>query len=169
MQEITAIVQKMELRSSAFEYSAVIPSLYTCEGRHYNPPLAWSRVPAAAKSLVLICSDPDAPTGEWIHWIAFNIPITVTSIPEHAVMSKLSKEIVEGTTSFGKTGYDGPCPQTGAHRYIFTLYAVDVPTLHDKEGNALTARAGVEDVRAAIQGHVVQETKLIGRYKRTKS
>lgn len=143
----------MQLTSSAFEHNGLIPKEYTCQGRNVNPPLAISEVPAEAKSLVLVLTDPDAPRGTFIHWTVWNIDPTTTEIAEDSVPAGA----VEGATSKGEPGYIGPCPPDGEHRYRFLLIALDTvldlpPTTTD------------DQLQAAGSGHVVERTELVGRY-----
>jgi Raf kinase inhibitor-like YbhB/YbcL family protein len=154
---------RIVLQSPAFSLGRSIPSRYTCDGANINPPLAWSGVPSSAQSLVLICEDPDAPKGTWIHWIVFNIPATVHSLSEKILVSQVGG--IEGTTSFGKTGYGGPCPPSGIHHYYFKIYAVDVAELKDTQGNKLSSSAKVGDVKKAMQGHLVASGELMGIYR----
>jgi Raf kinase inhibitor-like YbhB/YbcL family protein len=122
--------QEMQISSSAFKLGEPIPAKYTCDGSNVSPPVSWSHIPAATKSLVLICADPDAPMGTFVHWIVFNIDASIRSFNENEVPSGC----VQGENDFGKIGYGGPCPPTGpAHRYFFKLYALP-KTLNLKEG-----------------------------------
>jgi hypothetical protein len=145
----------MQLTSTAFTHSASIPSKYTCDGENVNPPLAVSGVPAGAQSLVLIVDDPDAPRGDWVHWTIWNIAPTTSDIAEHSV----PRRAVEGTTDFGNTGYGGPCPPSGTHRYQFKLSAIDT-TL------SLDSSARKADIERVAEGHVLAQTTLIGLYSR---
>ena len=149
----------MKLTSSGFVEGGMIPVKYTCDGDDFSPPLAWSDVPASAKTLALICDDPDAPAGTWVHWVALNLPPTPGGLPEGIKAEKqLSGGGIQGTNSWRRIGYGGPCPPSGTHRYYFKLYALDVTlTL----SNSATAR----DIQAAIKGHVLAEGQLMGRYK----
>lgn len=145
----------MKLTSSAFEPNQKIPNQYTCDSENINPPLQIAEVPQNAKSLVLIMDDPDAPAGIWVHWTVWNIDPQTNEIPENSVPANA----IEGVTSFGNTGYGGPCPPSGEHRYFFKLYALD-KTL---ELSANTTKAQLEQ---AIQGHVLDSVELIGLYSR---
>ena len=149
--------EKMELKSSVFEKNGRIPSKYTCDGENVNPPLIISEVPDNAKSLVLIMDDPDAlkPAGKvWDHWIVFNIPVETKEVLENTEL-----EGVQGMTSFGKVGYGGPCPPDAEHRYFFKLYALDIK-LDLSQGSEKT------EVEEAMQGHIIEQTELVGRYER---
>ncbi len=161
----------LKLTSPAFTEGGTIPKAYTCDGADKSPPLQWSGIPEAARSLVLICDDPDAPAGTWSHWVVFNLPPDVTSLeegiaaeltaapePPPAVKQAL-RATMQGKNDFGKIGYGGPCPPSGTHRYVFRLYAVD---------RSLDVPAGATraEVLRAIEGHVVAEGKLTGKYAR---
>ncbi|MBI2426304.1 MAG: YbhB/YbcL family Raf kinase inhibitor-like protein [Candidatus Kerfeldbacteria bacterium] len=147
----------MKLISSAFEHNQTIPSTYTCDGRDVNPPLAIADVPANTKSLALIVDDPDAPAGTWVHWVVWNIDPHITEITENSVPSGAT----EGTTSFGKTGYGGPCPPSGTHRYFFKLAALD-------RALELSFNATAADLEHAMDGHVLASAERMGVYARTR-
>lgn len=152
----------LTLHSSAFDNGAAIPSLYTCEGEDISPPLAWAGVPETARSLVLIVDDPDAPDPKapktiWVHWVLYNIPPDVAVLPQGVMSEKLPPGALEGLNDWNRTGYGGPCPPIGRHRYFHKLYALDTVL---EEMNAVT-KAQVE---AAMRGHVIAETELIGTY-----
>lgn len=150
----------MKLTSSAFVEGGMIPRKYTCDGEDISPPLAWSDMPAGTQSLALICDDPDAPVGVWVHWVVFNLPPTLASLTEGIRAEKqLPGGGLQGTNSWKRIGYGGPCPPGGTHRYYFKLYALDTVL---SLGNQATAR----DVMAAIKGHVLAEAQTMGRYKR---
>lgn len=151
----------MKITSSAFVEGASIPLKYTCDGEDVSPPLAWSDVPAGVKSLALICDDPDAPVGTWVHWVLFDLPPTLASLPEGVLASKEAAGGTHGTNSWRRPGYGGPCPPSGTHRYFFKLYALDA-TL------GLDNRATAKDVLTAMQGHVLAQAQLMGRYRRTR-
>lgn len=155
-----ASASAFELKSAAFTEGGMIPPLYTCQGKDISPPLTWSGVPAGTKSLALICDDPDAPIGTWVHWVYYNIPPTLTSLPE--AMPKTEKPAtggIHGESSFGDFGYGGPCPPWGTHRYYFRLYALD--TLLN-----LKPKAEKKDVMKAMEGHILGTAELMGRYKK---
>lgn len=151
----------MQLTSTAFQEGASIPAKYTCDGQDVSPPLAWSGVPDGAKSLALICDDPDAPGGTWVHWVLYNLPATVTELAEKVPTSEvLPNGARQGITDFKRTGYGGPCPPRGRpHRYYFKLYALDVEL-------QLKPRATKKDVVSAMQGHVLSEGQLMATYQR---
>ncbi len=120
----------LTIQSTAFNHNAEIPTRYTCEGDDVAPPLQWQGIPEAARSLVLIVDDPDAPDPEapkmtWVHWVLFNIPVDATGLPEAAASSDLPTGTEEGLNDWGRTGYGGPCPPIGRHRYFHKLYALD--------------------------------------------
>lgn len=163
------------LRSSAFKDGGVIPTTFTCDGSDRSPPLEWSGVPASARSLALICDDPDAPRGTWSHWVVFNLPAQATALEQSVPAGqRISPAFVEGLESpdenslagmqgrndFGKTAYGGPCPPGGSHRYFFRLYALDT-TL------GLESDVTRPQVLKAITGHIVGEGRLMGTYART--
>lgn len=145
----------MELSSPAFIHNATLSSKYTCDGENRSPPLQISGVPSGAKSLALIHDDPDAPMGTWVHWLLWNIDPKTRDIPEGSV----PPGAIEGTTSFRKTGYGGPCPPSGTHRYFFKLYALDA--LLDLPPSANKAK-----LEKALKGHTLAQAELIGLYSR---
>lgn len=144
----------MYLTSSAFSSQARIPTRYTCDGEDLSPPLTIDGIPEGTAALVLIVDDPDAPGDVWDHWVAYDIP------PERLIPEGVSNLGTGGRNSWGRTGYGGPCPPPGgSHRYIFSIYAIDT-TLGLCEGVDKAA------VLNAIQGHILDEAELIGRYSR---
>ena len=156
----------LEIKSPAFAHNGPIPREHTCEGRDSAPPLEWTGVPAAAKSLALIVDDPDAPDPKapkmtWVHWVLYNLPPTATSLPAGATKASLPPGTREANNDWGKPGWRGPCPPIGRHRYFFKLYALDV---------VLPEIAGADKAKleAAMKGHVVAEGQLIGTYEKTK-
>lgn len=150
----------LELRSAAFAEGGSIPSQYTCDGKNVSPPLAWSGIPPAAKSLALVCDDPDAPAGVWVHWVVYGLPPSTSALPEGVpARDEIGGGGRQGKNDFRKIGYGGPCPPSGTHRYVFTLSALDSKL-------DLPAGATKQDLLAAIRGHVLAETKLIGKYSR---
>jgi len=146
----------MKITSSAFQEGGNIPSKFTCDGSDTSPPLQITGVPSEAKSLVLIADDPDAPSGLFTHWLIWNIPPQTNSISEGS-----APKGVPGTNDFGKSGYKGPCPPPGTHRYSFKIYALD---------RELDLRGGAKrsQLDAAMKGHVVAQGVLVGRYARKK-
>jgi Raf kinase inhibitor-like YbhB/YbcL family protein len=154
------------LTSTAFAALGAIPTLHTCEGRDVSPPLAWTGVPVTAKSLVLIVDDPDAPDPKapkmtWVHWVLYNLPPTTTGLAEGVAASALPAGTREGKNDWKRTGYGGPCPPIGRHRYFHKLYALDV-LLAD------LAPATKADVEAAMKGHVLAQAELVGTYQKQK-
>ena len=145
----------MKISSPTFEANQMIPSKYTCDGENINPPLQIADVPSAAKSLVLISDDPDAPMGTWVHWTAWNISPETKEIGENSAPIGA----VEGITSFGNKGYGGPCPPSGTHRYFFKLYALDAML-------DLSAGTTKSQLESEIAKHELARTELIGTYKK---
>lgn len=152
----------MKLESPAFENGEMIPAKYTCDGENIVPPFEISDVPENAKSLAIVCDDPDSPSGTWVHWATWNISPSTAGIPEGEAFTGVSGEsVVEGETSFGSRGYGGPCPGSGTHRYFFKLYALDAIL-------PLSENSKKQDLEAAMQGHVLAEAELMGTYSRRK-
>ena len=156
----------LALSSPAFAPGGAIPALFTCEGRDVSPPLDWTGVPASAKSLVLIVDDPDAPDPKapkmtWVHWVLYNLSPTARGLPEAVASKDLPPGTREGTNDWKRTGYGGPCPPIGRHRYFHKLYAIDT-VLPD-----LGAAPKVQ-VETALKGHVVAHTELMGTYEKSK-
>jgi Raf kinase inhibitor-like YbhB/YbcL family protein len=158
----------IQLRSPVFSDGGMIPKAFTCDGSDRSPPLEWSGVPTSARSLALICDDPDAPMGTWSHWVVFNLPPEVKTlkegIPADETISvskgtESSGKARQGRNDFKKIGYGGPCPPSGTHRYFFRLYALDA-------GLELSSTATRAEVLKAIQGHILAEGRLIGKYQR---
>ncbi len=146
----------LTVTSTAFKEGGMIPGKYTCDERDLSPQIAWSGVPVEAKSIALICDDPDAPAGTWVHWVVFNIPATVKELAEGASMPSGAKQ---GINDFRKLPYGGPCPPGGTHRYFFKVYALDT-ILALKEG------ATKGELLKAMEGHVLAQGQLMGKYKR---
>lgn len=154
-------VTKIELRSSAFRNSEMIPAEYTCDGADISPSLEWTGVPAGTKSLVLISDDPDAPAGDWVHWVLYDLPPGLTGLaPGIPAADRIPGGGVQGRTDFGKVGYGGPCPPGGIHRYFFKLYALNTVL-------NLAPGATKKQVEKTMQGHVLASGELMGRYQRT--
>jgi Raf kinase inhibitor-like YbhB/YbcL family protein len=154
----------LSLKSAAFANDGPIPQRYTCDGAGVSPPLEWQGVPTDAKSLALIVEDPDAPDPAepkttWVHWILYNIPSTISGLPEDLVHHHMPSGILEGLSDWNKTGYGGPCPPIGNHRYLHRLYALNemLPDLRRPRKSVLAQ---------AMQGKVVAEAVLVGRYAR---
>lgn len=152
----------LTLTSSAFPPEGEIPKLYTGEGRDISPPLSWTGIPAAAKSLVLIVDDPDAPDPKaprrtWVHWLLYNLPVTLSGL--HEAEPTLPAGTLEGINDWHRTGYGGPNPPIGRHRYFHKLYALDVvlPDLNHPTKLKL---------EQSITGHILAEAQLIGTYQK---
>jgi Raf kinase inhibitor-like YbhB/YbcL family protein len=152
----------IRLESSAFKEGETIPKVYTCDGTDTSPPLEWSGVPEAARSLSLIVEDPDAPVGTFTHWVLFNLPSDLKGLsegipPEGEVkLTPGGATARQGKNDFGKFGYGGPCPPSGTHRYLFLLYALD--TRPDLKPGA-TRQQLLHD----LKGHILAEGRLRGR------
>ena len=156
-----AVVTAFEIKSSSFENGQRIPALYTCSGKDMSPPLTWADVPQGTKSLLLICDDPDAPAGTWVHWVIYAIPPETKGFEENVPPRKtLSNHSMQGRNDFQRIGYGGPCPPPGLpHRYFFKLYALDA-TLEAEPG--LTK----SQVLKAMEGHILGKTELMGKFGR---
>jgi Raf kinase inhibitor-like YbhB/YbcL family protein len=153
---------QLHLNSTAFREGETIPQRHTGDGKDLSPALTWADVPEGTRSLALICDDPDAPRGTWVHWILFNLPADVRELPEGVPADKiLPTGARQGKNDFGKIGYGGPAPPRGhgAHRYFFKLYALDT---------SLDLQPGVTkaQVEAAMKGHILAEGQLMGKYAR---
>lgn len=150
----------MKLTSSAFAEGGRIPPQHTCDGADVSPALEWSGAPEATKSFALICEDPDAPAGDWVHWTVYDLPPTSTGLPEGVPSTDdIPGGGRQGRNDFRRIGYGGPCPPGGTHRYVFALYALDRML-------RLSGGAAKKEVRAAIRGHVLAEGRLTGKYSR---
>lgn len=150
----------IQLISEAFSEGAMIPTRYTCDGEDVSPPLSWTELPPETGSFALICEDPDAPVGTWDHWVLFNIPASATGLPEAvSATATLDDGSVHGNNSWGRLGYGGPCPPGGTHRYIFSLFALDIK-LDLKSG------ATKSGLLKAMEGHILARTRLMGKYRR---
>jgi len=151
----------MSLQSSAFESGNPIPIANTCDAQDESPPLRWGEPPAGTRSFVLICDDPDAPHGTWVHWVLFNLPGETRSLAAAVTpREELESGAKQGRNDFGRLGYGGPCPPKGKpHRYSFRIYALDAP---------LALEAGVTKgaVVKAMEGHVLAAGELMGTYQR---
>jgi len=156
----------MTLTSTAFRAGDAIPSAHTCEGADTSPALAWSGLPAGVKTLVLIVDDPDAPDPKaprttWVHWVLYDMPATARGLGEGAARGGLPAGTREGTNDWKRTGYGGPCPPVGRHRYFHKLYALD-QALGDLQ---TPTKAQVEK---AMEGHILERVELVGTYQKTK-
>ncbi|QEM70192.1 YbhB/YbcL family Raf kinase inhibitor-like protein [Geobacter sp. FeAm09] len=148
-------METLTVSSPGFNQGEAIPARHTCDGEDTSPALVIGKVPPATRSLALVMDDPDAPMGTWVHWVVWNIPPQTREIPAHALPSQAS----EGKNDWHRTGYGGPCPPTGTHRYFFRVYALDT-VLH--LGNSTTKG----ELERAMQGHVLAKGELMGTYKR---
>ena len=149
------------LSSSAFKNGASIPARHTCDGADASPPLAWSGAPAGTRTFALICDDPDAPVGTWVHWVLWNLPAPTTSLPEAVEKSQgLPAGTQQGTNDFRHSHYGGPCPPKGKpHRYFFKLYALDAEL-------ALKPGAEKKALLKAMDGHILAQAEWVGIYQR---
>lgn len=156
------------LTSAAFDDDGMITQIYTCDGQDISPPLSWEGAPEGTATLALIVDDPDAPIGTFVHWVIYNIPVDVTSLPEALPNEPASLDSVrpdlagvrQGKNGFSNTGYGGPCPPSGTHRYLFKLYALDTELGLD------AADADKQTLLNAMEGHALAQTTLTGRYQR---
>jgi hypothetical protein len=149
-----------ELTSSAFAPGEPIPRRYTCDGEDISPPLGWGEPPAGTQSFALMCDDPDAPAGTWVHWVLYDLPAGARGLPEAVPPdAELADGGRHGENSWGRLGYGGPCPPSGTHRYFFRLYALDTAL-------GLGAGASKEQLLQAMEGHVLAQAELMGTYTR---
>ncbi|MCK4951831.1 MAG: YbhB/YbcL family Raf kinase inhibitor-like protein [Gammaproteobacteria bacterium] len=154
----------LHITSSAFNHGEPIPTRYTCQGDDVSPPLSWEGVPNAARSLVLIVDDPDAPDPmapkmTWVHWVLYNIPLGTTGLSEHMTSATLPPGTKEGLNDWKRSGYGGACPPIGRHRYFHKLYALDtvLADLHTP------TKATLE---AAMRGHVIAQAEMVGTFQK---
>jgi Raf kinase inhibitor-like YbhB/YbcL family protein len=149
-----------ELTSTAFAHEEPIPQKYTCDGQDISPPLQWSDPPQGTQSLALICDDPDAPVGTWVHWVLYNLPAEARALPEAVPpQGELPDGSRHGQNSWRRLDYGGPCPPSGTHRYFFKLYALD--TILDLE-----VGEGKKQILQAMEGHILAQAELMGVYSR---
>ena len=156
----------LSVRSPSFASQGAIPSKHSCQGDDVAPALAWSDRPAGTKSFALVVDDPDAPDPRapkmtWVHWVLYNIPATSAALPEGARAASLPPGTLEGINDWKSTGYQGPCPPIGRHRYFFKLYALDVALADLRE----PSKAALEK---AMQGHIIAEAQLVGTYEKAR-
>ncbi len=156
----------MQLTSPAFQHNGAIPARFTCDGDNSSPALHWQDLPAGARSLALIVDDPDAPDPRaprmtWVHWVLYNIPVDTAGLPEAVVANALPAGTREGANDWKRTGYGGPCPPIGRHRYFHKLYALDtvLPDLGKPTKAAL---------EKAMQGYMLAQAELLGTYQRSR-
>jgi Raf kinase inhibitor-like YbhB/YbcL family protein len=155
----------LSLASAAFHAGGEIPRRFTCEGDDVSPPLAWSGIPPGTKSLALVMDDPDAPDPKhpkvvWVHWVLYDIPPGTNGLPEALAPGALPSGTREGRNSWHRTGYGGPCPPIGRHRYFHKLYALDTALSDLGEPDA----AALEH---AMRGHVLAHAELVGTYRKS--
>jgi len=151
---------EIKITSSAFEDGGLIPAKYTCDGADVSPPLQWDTVPEGTRSIALICDDPDAPMGTWVHWVLFNLPSDAKELVENIPSDKILPDGArQGLSDFGRVGYGGPCPPGGTHRYFFKIYALDTEV-------GLQAGADKRRLLKTMEGHILSQGQLIGKYKR---
>lgn len=145
----------MKITSPVFENNMSIPARYTCDGENISPPLCFKEIPPNTNSLVLIVDDPDAPSGDFVHWIVWNIDPSIRDVFE----GNVPNQGVEGMTGFSENGWGGPCPPSGVHHYHFKLYALDILLLLQSSPKKI-------DIEKAMNGHILAEAVLIGLYER---
>lgn len=152
---------KINIISATFPDSGMIPLKYTCDGDDISPPLSWSSVPEGTASFALICDDPDAPVGTWVHWVMYDIPKETRYLAEAFTdKAELEDGTKQGINDFRRTGYGGPCPPGGTHRYFFRIFALDI-LLNKKPGMTKF------QLLKSIEGHILGEGILMGKYKRS--
>jgi Raf kinase inhibitor-like YbhB/YbcL family protein len=159
-------IMALTITSSAFTHNGTIPARYTCDDRDAAPPISWSGAPSGTQSFALIVDDPDAPDPKapkmtWVHWVLYNIPASATGLPEGTTSRELPPGTKEGVNDWKRTGYGGPCPPVGRHRYFFKLYALD--TMLPDLGQPTKAK-----LESAMEGHVLARAELVGTYERSK-
>ena len=148
-----------QVTSEVFALGKTIPPKYTGEGEDRSPPLTWGGVPEGTRAFAVIVSDPDAPAGTWHHWVLYNIPASATGLPQGVSPEQLPPGTQQAFSDFGRTGYGGPCPPIGRHRYFHKLYALDV-VLAD------LANPRKQDMEKAMKGHILEQAVLIGTYQK---
>jgi Raf kinase inhibitor-like YbhB/YbcL family protein len=151
---------RFDLNSPVFSQAEAISPRHSCDGEDISPPLQWGDPPAGTQSLVLICDDPDAPGGTWVHWLLYNIPADSRALDENVAPEEtLPDGSRQGKNSWGRTSYGGPCPPSGTHRYFFRLYALDTVL-------ELPTRVDKESLLEAMEGHILGQAELMGTYTR---
>ncbi len=151
---------EIKITSAAFVEGGMIPRKYTCDGEDISPPLAWTGVPDGSKTIALISDDPDAPMGTWVHWVLFNLPATEKGLSGAVPPDKeLKNGAKQGRNDFRRIGYGGPCPPGGTHRYFFKVYALDAVL-------NLPAGATKAELLKAMEGHILAQGQLMGKYRR---
>jgi Raf kinase inhibitor-like YbhB/YbcL family protein len=150
----------IQVRSDAFVEGGMIPRRYTCDGEDVSPPLSWEAGPEGTKSIALICDDPDAPGGTFVHWVLYDLPGNTQELREDMPRDKtLPSGAKQGVNGFGRTGYGGPCPPRGTHRYFFKVYALDAMT------NLPPGRSKA-DLLGIMEGHILARGQIMGTYNR---
>jgi Raf kinase inhibitor-like YbhB/YbcL family protein len=146
----------LKVFSSSFEDGEIIPDKFTCDGENISPAISWVELPPEVKSLALICDDPDAPGGDFVHWVVYNIPTNINGFKENAEISEIANL---GMTDYGRGGYGGPCPPSGVHHYHFKLYALD---------EMLETESGIDKYKLLekMEGHILAKGEIVGLYKR---
>lgn len=153
-------IMSIQLSSTAFKDGDMIPKKFTCDSENVSPPLKWSGIPAGTQSISLICDDPDAPAGTWVHWVLYNVPGAVTGLPENVPSDRvLGNGAKQGMNDFRGLGYAGPCPPAGMHRYFFKIYALDIEI-------GLEPGATKAELLNAMKGHILGEGQLMGKFTR---
>ncbi len=151
---------EIKLTSSAFKEGEAIPRAYTCDGVNISPPLEWTGVPKTARTIAIVVDDPDAPGGNWVHWVLYNLPADNIGLIENLPFTEnLKAGGFQGKNDFGKIGFGGPCPPTGTHRYFFRIYALESELF-------LKAGATKAELLKAMEGHIVLQGQLMGTYRR---
>ncbi len=153
----------IKITSTVFEEGGSIPPRYTCVNADISPPLEWNITEVSLPSdgsIALICDDPDAPSGTWVHWVIFNLPPETISLPEMVMpREELENGAMQGSNSWGNIGYSGPCPPSGTHRYYFKIYALDTKL-------DLTPGVTNEELLKAMEGHLIDKGQIMGTYTR---
>jgi len=151
---------RIEIKSRVFENEGMIPRKYTCDGDDISPPLSWDSVPEETKSIAVICDDPDAPMGTWVHWVVYDIPPETRELKENVTPEReMHIGGIQGMNDFKKVGYGGPCPPGGTHRYFFKIFALDLRL-------ELGPGATKDQLLIAMEGHILAKGELIGKYSR---
>ncbi len=153
--------EPLQLWSTAFDDGGVIPERFTCEGEDVSPPLLWKGAPSDTRSFAILCEDPDAPRGRFVHWVLYNLPVDATELAEGVPPSpELPSGARHGTTDFGRVGYGGPCPPPGRpHRYVFTCLALRTVA-------GIEPGVTIDDLRAALHDDVLASATLTGLFGR---
>ncbi len=152
-------MMELAVWSAAFVMGAAVPDRYACA--NFSPPLSWGEVPTNTQSIAILCDDPDAPVGDWVHWVVFNLAPDLRSLPENIARdAQLPGDAVQGLNDYNRVGYDGPCPPPGqTHRYFFKVFALDTRLLLD-------SKTRKKDLLKAMRGHVLAQGALSGSYAR---